>query len=92
MQDDYLLANLTVLENLEFAADMRLNLSSEEKMERVNKVIKDIGLTNCKSTRIGDSLLRGISGIYLNTFISIFLICFNRRRTKKMLYCCWAVE
>lgn len=53
---------MTVRECLIFAAQLRLQGSFDEKMERVEEVIKDLRLTKCQNTKIGGSLIKGISG------------------------------
>jgi ABC-type multidrug transport system ATPase subunit len=56
--------NLTVKETLTYAAKLRLpsSIPDSVKEERVQKVIAELGLTNCQNTPIGDSEMRGISG------------------------------
>jgi ABC-type multidrug transport system ATPase subunit len=63
-QDDILLPNLTVFETLLYSARLRLSrkMPLAEKKERVNAVIRQLGLEGCRDTKIGDSLSRGISG------------------------------
>ncbi|TPX31490.1 hypothetical protein SmJEL517_g05210 [Synchytrium microbalum] len=58
------IAACNVQETLEFAAKLRLpkSLTHAQKMERVNDVIMELGLSHIRSTPIGDSELRGISG------------------------------
>ena len=46
-QDDVLQATYSVKELLEFAAKIRTNLPDAEVDERVDKVIKRLGLTQC---------------------------------------------
>ena len=42
---------------------MRLRkLDETQKVNRVNRLIKELGLTRCKNTKVGNSLIRGISG------------------------------
>lgn len=50
VQDDVVTGTLSIKENLRFSADLRLptHFSSEEKMERVNSVITDLGLGKIK--------------------------------------------
>ncbi|XP_043535167.1 broad substrate specificity ATP-binding cassette transporter ABCG2-like [Chiloscyllium plagiosum] len=65
VQDDILMGTLTVRENLEFSANLRLSrrkYTFEEKQEKVNKVIRELGLQDCANTKIGTEFIRGISG------------------------------
>ncbi|XP_067876390.1 broad substrate specificity ATP-binding cassette transporter ABCG2-like [Heterodontus francisci] len=65
VQDDILMGTLTVRENLEFSANLRLSKKEytfEEKQLKVNKVIDELGLQDCANTKIGTELIRGISG------------------------------
>jgi len=62
MQDDVLLETLTPHECLQFAANLRLSGTPEEREERVEKIIKDLRLTTCKDTLVGNVLKKGISG------------------------------
>uniref|UniRef100_A0A3Q7J481 ABC transporter domain-containing protein n=1 Tax=Solanum lycopersicum TaxID=4081 RepID=A0A3Q7J481_SOLLC len=63
-QDDVLYPHLTVYETLVFTALLRLpkTYSIEEKIAHADAIIPQLGLTKCKDSIIGDSLLRGISG------------------------------
>ncbi|XP_076895224.1 ABC transporter G family member 14-like [Bidens hawaiensis] len=63
-QDDVLYAHLTVTETLLFTAMLRLpnSISQDEKLEHVERVITELGLTRCKNSMIGGPLFRGISG------------------------------
>jgi ABC-type multidrug transport system ATPase subunit/ABC-type multidrug transport system permease subunit len=63
-QDDILFKNLTVFETLYYSAILRLpkTLSKQEKVKRVEQIIAQLGLEQCKHTRIGDEQNRGISG------------------------------
>lgn len=45
-----------------FTANLRLNLPKEEKHQRVESLIKDLGLTRCADTKVGNNLIRGLSG------------------------------
>lgn len=45
-----------------FTANLRLNLSKQEKHQRVESLIKDLGLTRCADTKVGNNLIRGLSG------------------------------
>jgi ABC-type multidrug transport system ATPase subunit len=64
MQDDMLHSMLTVEETLMFAAKFRLprTFSKEEKMDRVQVLIDQLGLRKAANTIIGDEGHRGISG------------------------------
>ncbi|KAH0735996.1 hypothetical protein KY285_011703 [Solanum tuberosum] len=63
-QDDVLYPHLTVYETLVFTALLRLpkTYSVVEKTAHCDAIIPQLGLTKCKDSIIGDSLLRGISG------------------------------
>ena len=63
-QDDCMLHTLTVKENIAFSANLRLprKVSSEEKVKRVDDLIKRLGLTRCQDTLIGNAAVRGVSG------------------------------
>lgn len=45
-----------------FSANLRLALSPREKLERVNKLIIELGLSKCQHTNIGNNIIRGVSG------------------------------
>jgi len=64
MQDDMLFASLSVEETLSYAASLRLpnSFTSKERQDRVEEVIKLLGLQNCRNTPIGGPIQRGISG------------------------------
>ncbi|KAL0371984.1 UNVERIFIED_CONTAM: ABC transporter G family member 14 [Sesamum calycinum] len=63
-QDDVLYPHLTVFETLVFTALLRLpnSLTKEEKVQHVENVITELGLTRCQNSMIGGPLFRGISG------------------------------
>ncbi|KAK6129656.1 hypothetical protein DH2020_036593 [Rehmannia glutinosa] len=63
-QDDVLYPHLTVFETLLFTALLRLpkSLTKEEKVQHVDHVIAELGLTRCQNSMIGGPLFRGISG------------------------------
>ncbi|XP_072351260.1 broad substrate specificity ATP-binding cassette transporter ABCG2-like [Scyliorhinus torazame] len=61
---DYMMTEtLTVRENLEFSAALRLpkNVSKLERTTRVNSLIKDLRLTKIEDAKIGTYFTRGIS-------------------------------
>ena len=64
MQDDVLLPDLTVAETLRYAADLRLPLSIDaaERHTISQDVIRELGLTDCMSTKIGNKTRKGCSG------------------------------
>eukprot|EP00762_Andalucia_godoyi_P008436 ANDGO_04685.mRNA.1 putative ABC transporter ATP-binding protein/permease YOL075C len=64
MQHDQLLPLLTVRETLHISAKLRLSeaLSVEQKIQRAEDLIRILGLKSCADTRIGNELVRGISG------------------------------
>ncbi|KAG9154558.1 hypothetical protein Leryth_014992 [Lithospermum erythrorhizon] len=63
-QDDILFPQLTVEETFSFAASLRLpdSMSRHQKMERVESIIKELGLERCRNTRVGGGFVPGISG------------------------------
>ena len=64
VQDDIFSGMLTVRENIVFSANLRLSslMTLEERLGRVDKVIEQLGLVECKNTRMGTELQRGVSG------------------------------
>ena len=62
MQEDALLAQLTPKECLRFAANMRLQKSEEERTHIVDDLLDSLGLLDCKDTKIGNNLIKGVSG------------------------------
>ena len=48
------MATLTVRENLMFSANLRLpsSISEEEREERVDDIIAELGLKDCANTRV----------------------------------------
>lgn len=62
-QDDLLIEELTVYQNLLFTARLCFDrLSHEEIEERVNNVLKDLGLTEIKDLEVGSPIRKTISG------------------------------
>ncbi|KAL3525271.1 hypothetical protein ACH5RR_013643 [Cinchona calisaya] len=63
-QDDVLFPQLTVEETLVFSAFLRLpsSMNRNQKCERVDMIVKELGLERCRHTRIGGGFIRGISG------------------------------
>ncbi|XP_071315654.1 broad substrate specificity ATP-binding cassette transporter ABCG2 [Trachinotus anak] len=64
VQDDVVMGTLTVRENFSFSAALRLpsTVSQEEKDQKVNKLIQELGLSRVADSRVGTQLIRGISG------------------------------
>ncbi|CAN9509350.1 unnamed protein product [Ophioblennius macclurei] len=64
VQDDVVMGTLTVRENFAFSAALRLpsSISQEEKQQRVEQLIKELGLGRVADSRVGTQLIRGISG------------------------------
>ncbi|RYH29730.1 ATP-binding cassette domain-containing protein [archaeon] len=64
MQDDALMATATPREALRFSASLRLpaTTSAAEIDELVEKVLVDLGLTDCADVLIGGAMIKGISG------------------------------
>ena len=62
MQEDFLWPALSVKENMLFAARLYLGETAAQVEEKVESLIKAVGLSSCKDTKVGNLLLRGISG------------------------------
>lgn len=64
MQDDVMLKHQTPREILIFSAMLRVHdLTKQEKLQRVDDIIAELGLKNCQDTKVGAAgVLRGISG------------------------------
>ena len=64
MQQDILTPTQTVRESLWFSANLRLpnSYSRQDKLNMVEKMLKDLGLEKCADTYIGDDMIRGVSG------------------------------
>ena len=54
VQDDIVMGMLTVRENIEFSAALRLPSSTtqSQRREKVDEVIADLGLSACANTRV----------------------------------------
>ena len=61
-QEDYLWPFLTCREVIEFAADFCLELGAEERRNRIDNLISDLGLLSCQHTRCGNQFVQGLSG------------------------------
>ncbi|NXW02127.1 ABCG2 protein, partial [Fregetta grallaria] len=64
VQDDVVMGTLTVRENLKFSAALRLpkSVKEQEKNERVNKIIMELGLNKVADSKVGTQFTRGVSG------------------------------
>ncbi|KAF2984298.1 hypothetical protein EK904_000686 [Melospiza melodia maxima] len=64
VQDDVVMGTLTVRENLKFSAALRLpkSVKEHEKNERVNQIIKELGLSKVADSKVGTQFTRGVSG------------------------------
>ncbi|KAG9404091.1 hypothetical protein AC1031_005629 [Aphanomyces cochlioides] len=64
MQDVIFYHTLTVEEHLQFQAQLRMGkaYTADERNERVQYVIDELGLRKCKDSQIGSATVRGISG------------------------------
>ncbi|KAL3309149.1 ATP-binding cassette sub- G member 2 [Cichlidogyrus casuarinus] len=64
VQDDIVMGTLTVRENLFFSAALRLpsTVKQEERKEKIEDVIDELGLAHVADSKIGTELIRGVSG------------------------------
>jgi ABC-type multidrug transport system ATPase subunit len=62
MQNDIFIEFMTIEETLMFAANLKLKGKYEDKMARVNKLIGDLKLEDCRNTLVGGQFIKGISG------------------------------
>ncbi|XP_006867818.1 PREDICTED: ATP-binding cassette sub-family G member 2-like [Chrysochloris asiatica] len=64
VQDDVVMGTLTVRENLQFSAALRLptTMKNHEKNERVNMIIQELGLSKVADSKVGTQFMRGVSG------------------------------
>ena len=64
VQDDVVVAQLTVRQSLLFAAALRMGRSAtaDQQRARVDEVIEQLRLTKCADTIVGQAGARGISG------------------------------
>jgi len=61
-QDDILFQTMSVRECLVFAAKLKLGGTLEDKMKRVESIITELRLQKCSNTKIGGTLIKGVSG------------------------------
>ncbi|NXN88100.1 ABCG2 protein, partial [Bombycilla garrulus] len=64
VQDDVVMGTMTVRENLQFSAALRLpsSITIKEKEERVTQIINELGLSKVADAKVGTELIRGVSG------------------------------
>ncbi|XP_010184629.1 PREDICTED: ATP-binding cassette sub-family G member 2 [Mesitornis unicolor] len=64
VQDDVVMGTLTIRENLKFSAALRLpkSVKEQEKNERVDQIIKELGLSKVADSKVGTQFTRGVSG------------------------------
>mmetsp|Transcript_9095 Transcript_9095/g.9873 ORF Transcript_9095/g.9873 Transcript_9095/m.9873 type:complete len:618 (+) Transcript_9095:211-2064(+) len=63
MQDDYLFATLTPRECVRFVVNLRMkDKTANEKEEKVDDVLAELGLLKCADTLVGSHFIKGISG------------------------------
>lgn len=63
MQDDILYQHFTPREALTFAANLKLNhLTQDQRDQRIEQIIHDLGLQGCQNTVIGSVMKKTISG------------------------------
>lgn len=51
-----------LLESFIFAANLKLDLPHEKRIEKVDQIVSALKLEKCQNTKIGNSLEKGISG------------------------------
>lgn len=64
-QEDVLQSTLTVRETLSFFAELRLDprqYSPQQRLERIDTVLQQLGLAHRADARVGDIEKRGLSG------------------------------
>lgn len=64
VQDDVVMGTLSVRENFQFSASLRLpsSIGRKERDARVDQVILELGLGSCADTKVGNEFIRGVSG------------------------------
>ncbi|SCV01917.1 LAME_0G19350g1_1 [Lachancea meyersii CBS 8951] len=61
-QQDVLSPRLTCRETLQYASDLKLNSSKNDRQMLVDELIAELGLRDCAQTLVGDSRHPGLSG------------------------------
>ncbi|XP_071893652.1 broad substrate specificity ATP-binding cassette transporter ABCG2 isoform X2 [Anas platyrhynchos] len=64
VQDDVVMGTLTIRENFQFSAALRLpnSVKEQDRNERVNQIIKELGLSKVADSKVGTQFTRGVSG------------------------------
>nr|CAH8848314.1 unnamed protein product [Trichobilharzia regenti] len=64
VQDDIVMGTLTVRENLSFSAALRMTVrcTTDERNQKVNEIIDELGLNSVADSKVGTELVRGVSG------------------------------
>ncbi|XP_015266271.1 PREDICTED: ATP-binding cassette sub-family G member 2-like [Gekko japonicus] len=64
VQDDVVMGTLTVRENFQFSAALRLpkTVSTHEKEARIDQILGELGLMKVADSKVGTQFIRGISG------------------------------
>lgn len=80
VQDDALFPCLTTRETLMFSARLRLpgSMSYQEKAQRVDSLIQQLGLVSCADTYVGDQKVRSpTSLVSIPCIVQLFGLCAN---------------
>ena len=79
-QDDVVMGTLSVRENLQFSAALRLpsHMSSSQRRERVERVIQELGLSKCADTKVPDRVLYTV---YDDILLYVYVMSSNENTT-----------
>ena len=61
-QDDFLISTMTVRELFEFAVQITTYHTPSECTEKVDELIRRLGLSSCQHTLVGNASIKGVSG------------------------------
>ncbi|XP_023556375.1 ATP-binding cassette sub-family G member 2-like [Octodon degus] len=64
VSDDVMKGTLTVRENLQFSAALRIRttVTNQEKNEKINRIIEELGLDKVADSKVGFEFIHGLSG------------------------------
>ncbi|XP_041485060.1 broad substrate specificity ATP-binding cassette transporter ABCG2-like isoform X2 [Lytechinus variegatus] len=64
VQDDVVMGTLTIRENLQFSAALRLpkTVGKKERDDRVDDILAELGLSHVGDSKVGTEFIRGVSG------------------------------